>query len=386
MILQEKGEALRRGRNRNMDECLVLMKRRSFIQGYGLIGARGNCAEDVFESIAGGDVLKKDERCSLPPDSELRVVQLAMSAIYQAVQQAEWGQEVLSDSRTALVVGSSKGPVDQWIAQIEAKAQVPGWIGLAEPATRIGQRLKMSGPRLTYAAACASGLHALIQANDMIRSGQVDRAIVVGCESSVHPIFSAAFLRMGALSRRGECRPFDLERDGFLISEAAAAVCLEVNSTRGVWIDATALFADAYHLTAVDPQADALKRVLWGLNPDKGVDLIHAHGTGTELNDPIELSAIESCLRKRDQPHIFSHKASMGHTQGAAGMIGVVLNVMMHERRTILPLANLQQPITTRSVIYPLRREQRFLHRSWVLAAGFGGVVTGVSLQNQLEL
>lgn len=385
MILSVTGEALRRGRW-NGQQIVVVMHRRSFIQGYGLIGARGNCAEDVFESIARGEVLQNNEYCPLPADDEPRVVQLAMSAIEQAVQRAGWGQDRVSDPRTALVVGSSKGPVDQWIAEIEARAPVSGWIGLAEPAARIGQRLNMCGPRLTYAAACASGLHALIQADHLIRSGRMDRAIVVGCESSIHPIFSATFLRMGALSRQGECLPFDHDRDGFLISEAAAAVCLEVNSKRGIWIDATNLYADAYHLTSIDPQADTLMRILSGLCPEKGVDLVHAHGTGTELNDPIELSAIESCLQKGDRPHVFSHKAAMGHTQGAAGMIGVVLNVMMHERHTILPIANLRKPLPTRSIILSRQRERRDLRRSWVLAAGFGGVLAGVSLQNHYEL
>lgn len=379
-----EGEALRRGWL--IERMVDGMQRHSFIQGYGLIGARGNCAQDVFASISAGNILKNDERCPLPVNSELRVVQLAMSSITQAIEKAGWNQTLISDPRTALVVGSSKGPIDQWIAQIEGKTSVSGWMGLAEPAARIGMQLGMCGPRLTYAAACASGLHALIQANEMIQSGQVDRAIVVGCESSVHPIFSATFLRMGALSKRGECRPFDHDRDGFLLSEAAAAVCLDVHTTEGLWIDATGLYADAHHITAVDPQADALKRVLMRLNPEKGVDLIHAHGTATALNDPVELYAIESCLRPGDRPHLFSHKAALGHTQGAAGMIAVVLNVMMHERRKVLPIANLQNPLESRSVIFPVQCEYRFLRRSWVLAAGFGGVVAGISLQNHSEL
>ena len=184
---------------------------------------------------------------------------------------------------------------------------------------------------------------------------------------------------MGALSKKGACRPFDQARDGFLISEAAAAVCIEAGGSEGLCIDAASFAGDAYHITAIDPQGESLRYILAHLKPERGADLVHAHGTGTELNDPIELAAIEDCFGHA-RPHVFSHKAAMGHTQGAAGMIGVVLNVMMHEKHRVLPIANLHTPILTHSVTLAQRPLDRPIARSVILAAGFGGATAGVAL------
>ena len=133
------------------------------------------------------------------------------------------------DPDAALVIGTSKGPVENWLASPSEQEGGIDVTGLADIASRVGDCLGLRGPRLTISAACASGLQALIEGVMLIRSRQVTQALVVASESSLHPLFIGCFQRLGVLARPGRgCRPFDRQRDGFLMSEAAAAVLLEV--------------------------------------------------------------------------------------------------------------------------------------------------------------
>jgi 3-oxoacyl-[acyl-carrier-protein] synthase II len=164
-------------------------------------------------------------------------------------------------------------------------------------------------------AACASGLLALGRAVMMIRAGEARRVLVVAAEASVHPLFLGSFKRLGVLPREGVgCRPFDETRDGFLMSEAAAAVCVEARELKagelprtpvippwGVVVDRFAQGADATHLTSGDPDGRVLRHLIRKVLPPQGVDLVHAHGTGTVANDPVELAAIEAALADGSQ-------------------------------------------------------------------------------------
>src|SRR5207249_1494304 len=176
--------------------------------------------------------------------------------------------------------------------------------GLADVAAAIGSGA--GGPRLTVSGACASGLLALIRGAMMIRAREARRVLVVAAEASVHPLFIGSFTRLGVVPAPGVgCRPFDEARDGFLMSEAAAAICLEAQDEYGatghgadhlrpVAIERFAMGGDAAHLTAADPQGRVLRSLLRRVVGHEPVDLVHAHGTGTVHNDPIELAAIES--------------------------------------------------------------------------------------------
>src|SRR5439155_11417411 len=159
-------------------------------------------------------------------------------------------------------VGTSKGGISAWVIA----PPVDSFLASLAVAVRARLPLLDGGPSLTISAACASGLHALIRAAMMIRSGEADRVLVVAAEASVSPIFLGSFRRMGVLPAEGVgCRPFDQDRDGFLMSEAAAAVCLEPAETgaRGyARIERCALGGDATHMTAGDPDGRTLRRLL----------------------------------------------------------------------------------------------------------------------------
>ncbi len=171
-----------------------------------------------------------------------RVSQLAIHAAKQAIAAGGWSAETLADPRTALVVGTSKGPIDEWLSR--ANQHVPRRVvsdpltcnpftfGLSELTTDIAYALKSGcGPRLTLA--CARALREFMRRFGptifWVR-GHCDRVLVVAAESSLHPLFQATFKRLGVLADPADgCRPFDTNRSGFLLAEAAAAVCVETS-------------------------------------------------------------------------------------------------------------------------------------------------------------
>jgi 3-oxoacyl-[acyl-carrier-protein] synthase II len=266
-------------------------------------------------------------------------------------------------------------------------------LGIADVAASLARTFDMQGgPRLTLSAACASGLHALIRAALLIKSGEAQRVLVVAAESSLHPFFVQSFRRLGVLPPPGlGCRPFDESRGGFLMSEAAAAVCLEAIHADGVApaaisLDRFALAGDATHLTASDPQALTLRRLLAQVIDARPLDLIHAHGTGTQINDPLELLAIESVLDERQNPpNLYSHKGALGHSLGAAGLISVVINCIAHQEEMIPPNIRTQSPLPARRVCISGGACNRAIRRSIAIASGFGGAMAVVSLASNQE-
>jgi 3-oxoacyl-[acyl-carrier-protein] synthase II len=266
--------------------------------------------------------------------------------------------------------------------------------GLADIASALSQELDLpAAPKLTVSAACASGLIALIRAAMLLESGQARRALVVATEASVHPLFLASFTRLGVLPKPGVgCRPFDLHRDGFLMSEAAAAVCLQAagqdglaasaaSDSRRTLIDRYALGADATHLTGSDPDGRVLRHLINKVTDNRPIDLIHAHGTGTPANDPIELAVLESAFESAIQtPCLYSHKAALGHSLGAAGLVSIVLNTLAHQNHTVPGNVRTTHPLPTRHVTLSPTAIHRPVRRSIALAAGFGGATAAVSL------
>jgi 3-oxoacyl-[acyl-carrier-protein] synthase II len=184
------------------------------------------------------------------------------------------------------------------------------------------------------------------------------------------------------------CRPFDERRDGFLISEAAAAVCLESAESESTprpkpWavIERFALGGDATHITSSDPSGQTFGHLLGRLELGRGVDLIHAHATGTVLNDPVELAMYEdTCMALETAPIVYSHKGAMGHSLGASGLVSVVLNCMSHRSSAIPGNVRTTRPLANKRVRIPQDVQQRDVRRSAAIAAGFGGAMAGITL------
>lgn len=212
------------------------------------------------------------------------------------------------------------------------------------PAAEISIELGIKGPSFGVATACAASTHAIGLAFQMIRAGEVDWALAGGTEAVILPIVLAAFDRMGALSRNPDpesaSRPFDRDRDGFVLGEGAAIFVLESEeSLRARGREALAEIigfgqsSDAFHITAPPEDgegaflamAEALKDA--GLSPED-VDYVNAHGTSTPLNDRVETLALKRLLGPRAyEVPVSSTKSQMGHLLGASGAaeLGAVL-------------------------------------------------------------
>ncbi|HZZ43079.1 MAG TPA: beta-ketoacyl synthase N-terminal-like domain-containing protein [Tepidisphaeraceae bacterium] len=354
-------------------------RRRASITGIGLLTPLGLTAAETWTSLLAGGCISTHAPIPLLT-SRSRVSELAILAARQALIQSGWTADDLASDDIALVVGTSKGPIESWMTPPPRPAGGRNSFGLAEMTTDIAADLHLgTGPRLTVSAACATGIHALIRATMLIESGLVSRVLVVAAESSLGPLFTGSFQRLGVLARDA-CRPFDTHRTGFLMSEAAAAICLEqpANSSK-IHIENYALGADATHLTGGDRDGVTLRHLLRTVLDSRPTDFVHAHGTGTIINDATELAALESTLP--GPCPLYSHKGAIGHSLGAAGLTAVVLNCLIHSTATVPPNIRTHSPLPTRLI----QIKDDIVHlpnirRSIVLAAGFGGSAGVMSL------
>jgi 3-oxoacyl-[acyl-carrier-protein] synthase II len=370
------------------------------ITGIGLVTPLGATAPQTWAALLAGRFIINHARALDAPDRPERVIEMAHRAAAEAVERAQWRNRQSGVGRTALVVGTSKGPVETWLNAPPALSDVGCTYGLSALALSLRQRLAMvDGPAITLSAACASGLHALARAAMMIQSREAERVLVVAAEASVHPLFLGSFKRLGVLPRGGVgCRPYDQTRNGFLMSEAAAAVCLEgpespvasrtsasvvspESAPLNIRLERYALAGDATHMTGIDPDAAALRYLLRRVVDRRPVDLIHGHGTGTAMNDPLELAAFEDhCSGHDHTPIIYSHKGALGHSLGAAGLVSVVLNCMMHRVQHVPPNVQTRQPLATKRLHIAREGQPVAIRRSVAVAAGFGGPMAAVSL------
>lgn len=217
------------------------------------------------------------------------------------------------------------------------------------------------GPNLCIATACATGAHSIGTAFDMVRHGRVDVAVAGSSESTISPYAIDGYCQLRALSTRNDepkraSRPFDVDRDGFVIAEGAAVLILEEGEharARGVPILAElagyATTADGYHLTAPEPSGQGAVRAMRGaladaeMRPDE-VDVINAHGTSTRLNDPTETAAIKEVFEEHARRLVVHATKSMtGHSLGGAASIEAVVSVLTIARGGIHPTINLDR-------------------------------------------
>jgi len=245
------------------------------------------------------------------------------------------------------------------------------------------------GPVITSIEACASGIYALVEAKRLIDMGEAVAVIAGSSEAALIPVVFAAFCNMRALSTsNGEpqkaCRPFDLNRDGFVAGEGAGVMILERYEDarqRGAPIYAEvlggSLTADAYHVTAPEPSgygaALAMSRALKsaGVGPED-IDYICAHGTGTPLNDVSETMSIKKVFGEHAyKVPISSPKSMVGHLMGAAGAISTIACVLAIRDGIIPPTINLETPDPECDLDYVPNVARRTPVRT-AMANGFG--------------
>ncbi|EAL4024759.1 beta-ketoacyl-ACP synthase II [Campylobacter upsaliensis] len=210
----------------------------------------------------------------------------------------------------------------------------------------------LKGPNISCVTACAAGTHAIGEAYKSIVLGTADRMLVVGAEAAICPVGIGGFASMRALSTRNDdpkraSRPFDKERDGFVMGEGAGALVFEeyeAAKKRGAKIYAELVgfgeSADAHHITAptLDGPLRAMRKALKMASGVK-VDYINAHGTSTPVNDKNETAAIRAVFGE-NLPFVSSTKGQIGHCLGAAGAIEAVISLMAMEKGLVPPTIN----------------------------------------------
>ena len=221
----------------------------------------------------------------------------------------------------------------------------------------------LKGPNIAHVTACSTGLHAIGEAMHIIRRGDATVMIAGGAESTIHPLAMGAFDAMHALSRRNDdpktaSRPFDTDRDGFVMGEGAGVVILETlehAQKRGAKIYGElvgyGISADAYHLTAPDPEGRGAARCMKmalehaGMKPED-IDYVNTHGTSTPLGDICEIKAIKAVFgdHAKNGLLISSTKSMTGHMLGAAGAVEAIASVMALYTGILPPTIHYEQP------------------------------------------
>lgn len=247
------------------------------------------------------------------------------------------------------------------------------------------------GPVMTSTAACASGHYSIIEGYHFLQRGEADVIIAGGTESAVSMLTMSAFGRMGPLSSRTDdpehaCRPFSVDRDGFVCGEGACALILETEEharNRGARIYAEVLggrlTGDAYHITAPEPDGDGAARALAGalknthLQP-QDIELVFAHGTGTTLNDAGEAKALKRVFGEHIQDmKITSIKSMIGHALGAAGAQSAVAAVCSLREGIVPPTINYTpDPAIAIPIVGNVAQKVNAQH-AIINAFGFGG-------------
>ncbi|MFI1184280.1 beta-ketoacyl-[acyl-carrier-protein] synthase family protein [Streptomyces sp. NPDC020799] len=297
-----------------------------------------------------------------------RYTQFAVTAAREALTDAGLDPGTWDGSRVSVVVGSSFGGTIATQIQHERflkdsdTAVSSQYVPMTLPnmaAAQVALDLKAQGPVIGLSTACASGASAIATARALLRAGRADVAVAGGSDAAVTPFISAAFSRMRALSTRcadpaGASRPFDADRDGFVLGEGAGLVVLESAAharRRGATVRARlagcGATADAHHLTAPHPQGRGATQAIRAALADArlaphDIDHVNAHGTSTPQGDLAEARAIRTALRT-DVP-VTSAKGVLGHCLGAAGAIEAALSVLTLQYGVIPPTANLTSP------------------------------------------
>ncbi len=330
-----------------------------------------------------------------------RFVQFAVVAAYQAVQDAGLDLNTIDLRRAGVIIGSGIGGMETFEDQHQAlvdkgpRRVSPFFIPMMIVDMAAGQvsiQLGFKGPNFATVSACASGAHAIGEALRLIRAGDADLILAGGSEATITRMAMAGFGSARALSTRNDdpqraSRPFDKDRDGFVIGEGAALLVLEREDharRRGAEplceLVGYGASGDAYHMTApcVDGEgaARAMQRALddADLSP-QDISYINAHGTSTPAGDPAEVSAIKTVFGEHAKTlSVSSTKSMTGHLLGAAGGLEAAATALTLARGIVPPTINLENPDPTCDLDFvPNQARTQTVKAALSNSFGFGG-------------
>jgi len=355
------------------------MSREVVITGVGAVSPLGVGARTLHERWSAGVVGIEDGKgraSEFEPTEHLsvkevrradRFTQFALVSGDEALAEAGWGDELPYEAdRIASILGTGIGGIGtlergkEILIESGANKVPPLSVPLMmsnAAAAAISMRYKLLGPCHGIVSACSGGADAIGAAKMMIESGLVDAVVTGGSEAAITPLSLAAFGALDALSVTGISRPFDKDRDGFVMGEGAGILVLEAAdkaAERGAKVLGTlkgyGASADAYHLTAPDKDGGGPSRAMIAAIKDAGITpedvvYVNAHGTSTSLNDAAETAALKKALGEHAYKiPISSLKSAIGHTLGAAGAVEAVATILALRDRIAPPTLGLENP------------------------------------------
>jgi 3-oxoacyl-[acyl-carrier-protein] synthase II len=407
--------------------------RRAVITGVGLVTPNGLDARSSWEAVLQGrsgigPITKFDTaRFSVRIAGEVKnfdplqyldrkearkfdtFVHYAVAASHQAIKDSGFPLNASGEDRVGVLIGSGIGGLPLIEAQHREMMErgpdrispffIPGVIvNMATGLVSIKFRLR--GPNVAVCTACSTGAHAIGDAAKLIQRGEADAMIAGGTEAVITPMAVGGFSAMKALSRRNDApekasRPFDRDRDGFVMGEGAGVVFLEEYEAalaRGAHIYAEVagygLSGDGYHITAPPPDGGGAVRAMRAALHDAGmdpreVDYVNAHGTSTPQGDEIETQAIKTVFAEHAKElRVSSTKSMTGHLLGAAGGVETAFCAMALRDGVAPPTINLDNPSEGCDLHYvPHRAEKRPLRAAMNNSFGFGGTNAALILK-----
>lgn len=330
-----------------------------------------------------------------------RFIQFALKSAQEALEESGISLERIDPYQIGTIIGSGVGSLET----VEEEHRVllekgpsklsPFMIPMLitnEAPGHVSMHFKLKGVNFCTVTACASGAHGIGEAYRTIQQGKATVMVAGGTEACIVPLGVGGFCALKALSKRNHeperaSRPFDAERDGFVIAEGAGVVILEElehAKKRGAFIygELTGYGAtsDAYHITAPDPDGAAAARAMSICLEEAKVKLsdniyINAHGTSTELNDKMETKAIKDVFGGYAKKVIISSTKSMtGHTLGAAGAIEFIVCCLAIKHKLIPPTINYENPDPECDLYYTPNETKEFdIKAALSNSLGFGG-------------
>jgi 3-oxoacyl-[acyl-carrier-protein] synthase II len=401
------------------------MPRRVVVTGTGLVTPVGLTVQETWENLLAGKsgaapIRKFDPSrlqvrfaCEVKGFDPLRYLekkevkrmdlfaQFAVAASQQAVDQAGLEGKFPVPERTGVIIGSGIGGM----MTLEEQAMIyltkgpdritPFFVPMFIPdiaAGHVSIRFGLKGPNFATVSACSSSAHAIGEAFELIRSGASDCIVSGGAEAAITGLAISGFHNMKALSRRNEApelasRPFDKDRDGFVLADGGAAVVLESlehATARGAEILGEVvgygMSADAHHITAPCADGDGARRAMLACLADgklaaADVGYINAHGTSTELGDIAETIAVKAVFGEHARRLIFGSTKSMtGHLLGGAGALEFVISLLVVRTGKIPPTINQVTPDPECDLdCAPNRMVERAVDLAMSNSFGFGG-------------
>ncbi len=367
------------------------------VTGIGLVSALGATLDQTWQGLLQGKTGIRDQRpfpdlpsypLGLIENQPAHPISLTRQVIQAAISDAQL-QPPLADC--GVIIASSRGQQCRWEQLAQTRLRLPQdqvQSHLAEvaslyhlPLAVIGARfLGTTGPVLAPMAACATASWAIAQGFELLQTGQCQQVVVGAVETPITPLTLVGFAQMGALATTG-AYPFDGLREGLVLGEAAAAFVLESPQSACQrqakiygQILGFGLSVDGYHLSAPDPDRRwaiaAVEQCLHssGLSAS-AIDYIHAHGTGTRLNDQAEATLIQTVFP--DGVAVSSTKGATGHTLGAAAALGTAFSLLALQQQVLPPCVGLRQPAFDLDLVCSARpAEVRF---ALSFSFGFGG-------------